>query len=67
MLVSKKEEVSHEVTELFPGINVASYLTVSEAALDRTAPLDRDDIAELHISSDGSGWGFERHPEERAR
>ena len=35
VLVSKKEEISHEVTELFPGINVASYLTVSEAALDR--------------------------------
>ena len=27
--------MSHEVTELFPGINVASYLTVSESALDR--------------------------------
>ena len=34
-VVSKKEEVSHEVTELFPGISVASYLTVSEAALER--------------------------------
>ena len=35
--VSKKEEISHEVTELFPGISVASYLTVSDAALDRNS------------------------------